>query len=55
MKPIHKFILVGFMALSAGTFIFGVLQLAGPPVKNAEQTPASGISTNMPGAEPVRN
>lgn len=55
MKPIHKFILVGFMALSAGTFIFGVLQLAGPPAKDAGQTPTSGLSTNMPGAEPVRN
>ena len=33
MKPIHKFILVGFMALSVGTFIFGVLQLGWPTCK----------------------
>ena len=50
MKPIHKFILVGFMALSAGTFIFGVLQLAGPPAKNGHAAPEPGVSTNTPDA-----
>jgi hypothetical protein len=29
MKPIHRFIILGFAALSLGTFAFAIIQLTG--------------------------
>ncbi len=52
MKPVHKFILLGCMALSVGTFVFGVLQLAGPATaKPAVPSQAASGTNSSTGAK----